>query len=42
MEFIKETLVITGEDSPIAELMLSVVGAFAESERSLIRERQAQ
>jgi DNA invertase Pin-like site-specific DNA recombinase len=30
----------TGEDSPMANLMLSVMGAFAEFERSLIRERQ--
>jgi DNA invertase Pin-like site-specific DNA recombinase len=29
-------LVFTGEDSPMANLMLSVMGAFAEFERSLI------
>jgi DNA invertase Pin-like site-specific DNA recombinase len=38
VEFVKESLVFTGEDSPVANLMLSVMGAFAEFERSLIRE----
>jgi DNA invertase Pin-like site-specific DNA recombinase len=33
VEFIKEQLVFTGEDSPMANLMLSVMGAFAEFER---------
>ena len=33
---------ITGEDSPMANLMLSVMGAFAEFERALIRERQRE
>jgi DNA invertase Pin-like site-specific DNA recombinase len=42
VEFVKETLVFTGEDSPMANLMLSVMGAFAEFERSLIRERQRE
>jgi DNA invertase Pin-like site-specific DNA recombinase len=32
----------TGEDSPMANLMLSVMGAFAEFERALIRERQRE
>ncbi|MCE0017791.1 recombinase family protein (plasmid) [Klebsiella pneumoniae] len=41
IEFLKEGLVFTGEDSPMANLMLSVMGAFAEFERALIRERQA-
>lgn len=40
MEFVKEGLTFTGEDSPMANLMLSVMGAFAEFERALIRERQ--
>ena len=40
VEFVKESLVFTGEDSLMANLMLSVMGAFAEFERSLIRERQ--
>lgn len=40
--FLKEQLTFTGEDSPIAHLLLSVMGAFAEFERSLIRERQRE
>jgi DNA invertase Pin-like site-specific DNA recombinase len=42
IEFIKENLVFTGEDSPMANLMLSVMGAFAEFERALILERQRE
>jgi DNA invertase Pin-like site-specific DNA recombinase len=42
VEFVKESLVFTGEDSPMANLMLSVMGAFSEFERSLIRERQRE
>lgn len=42
VEFVKEQLVFTGEDSPMANLLLSVMGAFAEFERSLIRERQRE
>ncbi len=42
IEFVKEHLVFTGEDSPMANLMLSVMGAFAEFERALIRERQRE
>jgi DNA invertase Pin-like site-specific DNA recombinase len=33
IEFLKEHLVLSGEDSPMANLMLSVMGAFAEFER---------
>ena len=40
--FAKEHLTFTGEDSPMANLMLSVMGAFAEFERALIRERQRE
>jgi DNA invertase Pin-like site-specific DNA recombinase len=40
IEFAKEHLTFTGEDSPMANLMLSVMGAFAEFERALIKERQ--
>ena len=40
--FVKENLTFTGEDSPMATLMLSVMGAFAEFERALIRERQRE
>jgi DNA invertase Pin-like site-specific DNA recombinase len=39
VQFIKESLTFTGEDSPMSNLLLSVMGAFAEFERSLIRER---
>jgi len=42
VEFVKEALTFTGEDSPMATLMLSVVGAFAEFERALILERQRE
>ncbi len=42
IEFAKEHLCFTGEDSPMANLMLSVMGAFAEFERALIRERQRE
>lgn len=42
IEFVNEHLTFTGEDSPMANLMLSVMGAFAEFERALIRERQRE
>jgi DNA invertase Pin-like site-specific DNA recombinase len=42
VEFLHEHLVFTGEDSPMATLMLSVMGAVAEFERALIRERQRE
>jgi DNA invertase Pin-like site-specific DNA recombinase len=42
VEFIKESLVFTGDDSPMSMLLLSVMGAFAEFERALIRERQKE
>ena len=42
IEFVKEALTFTGEDSPMANLLLSVMGAFAEFERALIRERQRE
>jgi DNA invertase Pin-like site-specific DNA recombinase len=42
IEFVKEGLKFTGEDSPMAHLMLSVMGAFAEFERALLRERQRE
>jgi len=42
VEFVKEKLVFSGEDSPMAVLLLSVVGAFAEFERSLLKERQKE
>jgi DNA invertase Pin-like site-specific DNA recombinase len=42
IEFVKEHLTFTGADSPMASLMLSVMGAFAEFERALIHERQRE
>ena len=42
IEFVQEGLTFTGEDSPMATLMLSVMGAFAEFERALLRERQRE
>jgi DNA invertase Pin-like site-specific DNA recombinase len=42
VQFMKEQLTFTAEDSPMATLLLSVLGAFAEFERALIRERQAE
>jgi DNA invertase Pin-like site-specific DNA recombinase len=42
VKFIKEALEFTGEDSPISNLLLSVMGAFAEFERTLIKERQME
>lgn len=40
--FLKESLTFTGSDSPMAQLLLSVMGAFAEFEQALIRERQKE
>ncbi|WP_019012211.1 recombinase family protein [Deinococcus aquatilis] len=40
--FVKEGLTFTGEESPMSTLLLSVMGAFAEFERALIRERQRE
>lgn len=42
IEFIQESLAFTGDDSPMATLLLSVMGAFAEFERALIGERQRE
>lgn len=42
VRFIKENLSFTGEDSPMSNLLLSVMGAFAEFERNMIRERQLE
>jgi DNA invertase Pin-like site-specific DNA recombinase len=40
VEFVKESLSFSGDDKPMPKLLLSVMGAFAEFERSIIRERQ--
>lgn len=42
VEFVKEQLTFTSEDNAMSKLLLSVMGAFAEFERSLIRERQRE
>jgi len=42
VEFVKENLTFTGDDSPMATLLLSIMGSFAEFERALIRERQLE
>jgi DNA invertase Pin-like site-specific DNA recombinase len=42
IRFIKESMTFTSEENPMARLMLSVMGAVAEFERSLIRERQLE
>lgn len=42
VEFVKEHLTFTSEDNAMSRLLLSVMGAFAEFERSLIRERQRE
>ena len=42
LRFEKENLTFTGQDSPVSHLLLSVMGAFAQFERDLIRERQRE
>jgi DNA invertase Pin-like site-specific DNA recombinase len=42
VQFVKEQPTFTAEDAPMATLLLSVLGAFAEFERALIRERQLE
>ena len=42
IHFIKENLIFTGDESPMANLMLSVLGAVAQFERDLIRERRRE
>lgn len=42
VQFLKEQLLFTGEDNAMSTLLLSIMGAFAEFERSLIRERQRE
>lgn len=42
VRFHKEGLTFTGEDSPMSNLLLSMLGAVAEFERSLIKERQRE
>jgi len=42
VEFTKENLVFTGGDSPMQNLLLSMLGSVAEFERALINERQRE
>lgn len=42
VEFLTENLRFTGQDSPMSQLMLTVLGAVAQFERDLIRERQRE
>lgn len=42
VEFVKEGLVFTGQDDKYSTLLLNMLGAVAEFERSLIGERQAE
>jgi DNA invertase Pin-like site-specific DNA recombinase len=42
VQFVKENLTFAGEDSPMSNLLLSLLGAVAEFERSMIRERQRE
>ena len=42
VEFVKERLTFTAEENAMSKLLLSVMGAFAEFERALIKERQRE
>lgn len=42
VQFLKENLTFNGEDSPMSNLLLTMLGAVAEFERALIRERQME
>lgn len=42
VRFHKERLEFSGEESPMSELLLNLLGAVAQFERSLIRERQRE
>jgi DNA invertase Pin-like site-specific DNA recombinase len=42
VEFVKENLTFTGDDSPASKMMLAVMGAAAEFERDMIRARQRE
>lgn len=42
VQFLKENLTFTGEDSPMANLLLMLMGSIAEFEHSIIRERQLE
>jgi DNA invertase Pin-like site-specific DNA recombinase len=42
VEFVRENLTFAGDDSPMNTLLLSMLGAVAEFERSMILERQRE
>jgi DNA invertase Pin-like site-specific DNA recombinase len=42
VRFLKENLSFSGDDSPMSKLLLNLLGAVAEFERELIRERQRE
>ncbi|CAK8722969.1 MAG: Site-specific DNA recombinase [Candidatus Electronema aureum] len=42
IQFHKENLLFTGNDNAMSKLMLNMMGAFAEFERNLIKERQME
>jgi DNA invertase Pin-like site-specific DNA recombinase len=42
VQFLKERLVFSGQDDPFQRLQLQIIGAVAEFERALIKERQRE
>jgi DNA invertase Pin-like site-specific DNA recombinase len=40
--FVKENLTFSGQDDSLSQLMLSMMGAFSEFERSIIKQRQKE
>jgi DNA invertase Pin-like site-specific DNA recombinase len=42
VEFVKENLTFTGDDSPMNNLLLGILGSIAQFERAIIRERQLE
>ena len=42
IEFVKEGLSFSEDDTPMSQLLLSVMGAFAQFERALLKERQRE
>jgi DNA invertase Pin-like site-specific DNA recombinase len=42
VKFVKESLVFTGDDSPMSKMLLGIMGSVAQFERSMILERQRE
>lgn len=42
VEFVKENMIFNGKDTALGTLLLNMMGGFAEFERALLRERQAE